>query len=167
MLSLPVIARYKCPKMKTPVSLAERRSIAQLVLSWKHTPYGHQGRLPGPDGLIDCAGIPVCAAKVKGFLFSDVRGYSRYPEPEKLQACLDEACVRIDLDDYGIGDILLWTIAGTPRHVGVVVPYPSSDGLGVVHAYQPRAGKGRVQYHALSHTWKKRIVGVWRFCKEA
>ena len=41
-----------------------RAEFIAAARSYLRTPYGHQGRMPGV--LLDCVGVPICAARQVG-----------------------------------------------------------------------------------------------------
>lgn len=53
-----------------------------------------------------------------------------------------------------LGDVLLFSIKGSPQHLGMATD------VGIIHAYQ---SVGRVAEHSFDKTWQRRLVGVFRW----
>jgi len=89
--------------------------------------------------------------------------YAREPQGQKLKAALDEFLEPICKENLQIGDVILFTLAKYPQHVGIVSSYPQG-GLGIIHALQ--ASKV-VCCHALNQKWLDRATGFYQFREDA
>lgn len=111
----------------------------------------HQGRTA--DGL-DCVGLLVRVAGDLGFTVEDETHYSHEPSAALLLAKLRAHCDEIPSPSYQPGDVVLMSIGGSPRHVGIV-----SD-RGLIHA---AALYRKVVEHEFSKEWRDRVVRAFRW----
>jgi cell wall-associated NlpC family hydrolase len=115
------------------------------------TPFQHQGRLPGIA--LDCAGLAVHVAS-EWHTPTEPRAYGRLPHEHQLEKWIDAQPYLTHAPKPQAGDVLLMRFVREPQHVAICA------GQTIIHSYQ-RAGK--VVEHNLDHTWRKRIVAVYRF----
>jgi cell wall-associated NlpC family hydrolase len=120
-------------------------------------PYRHQGR----GVAYDCAGVPAYVARQIGMEIEDVLGYGRLPVPKEMKAALDGHLVRVPSASMQVGDVVWIKFQADPQHLAIVGNYVHG-GFSLIHAYNG-SGLNRVVEHRLDETWRKRIVGVWRF----
>lgn len=100
-----------------------RAEFIATVRTYIGTPYAHQGRVPGPDGGMDCPAPLILAARAHGIVPPgfDVRDYPREPDGYTLKAFLDRYLAPIEFDDAQPGDVLLGRFnGGRPRHIGIL-----------------------------------------------
>lgn len=129
----------------------EGREIVETARQWLGTPFVHQGRVRGVG--VDCGGLLLGVARDLGMEVDEPPAYSMSPDPDIIQTMLDRYCVRVDFSDIQPGDILWFSFAGEPRHVGI-----ASD-IGVIHAW---AKPGCVVEHRLDEVWMHRLCAVYR-----
>lgn len=116
-------------------------------------PYYHTGR--DRNGL-DCLGLLVRVVQDLGLTTWDDRSYGQQIDTSYLRWRLKQFCEYLgaDPDLAEPGDVLLFTIKGSPQHLGMATD------RGVIHAYQ---SVGRVVEHSLDATWRRRLAGVFRW----
>ena len=117
-------------------------------------PFRHQGR--SPSGKVDCAGVICHVAERNGIPYADQRDYPRQPGGSRLESALDTqpSLVRVPKSQVLAGDVLLMRFDGEPQHLALYT------GENIIHAYETM---GKVVEHALTDTWNRRIVAVYRF----
>jgi NlpC/P60 family len=141
-----------------PTATVTREDIVREARACLGTPWRHQGRVPGPKGGLDCAGLLVYVAHALGLSAFDYTGYSRYPDGRRLRAILDAHLDRITLAELREGDILLMTEVRWPCHVAIVTTVePRWLILHSVAKYR------KVVEHTLDTTWEAKIRGAYRF----
>ncbi|HRF74157.1 MAG TPA: NlpC/P60 family protein [Accumulibacter sp.] len=121
------------------------------------TPFRHQGRQPGANGGIDCAGLVVHVAGALGCSYLDQEGYGTLPANGLLEAALDaQPCLErvFDIDAKQPGDVLLMRFTGEPQHLAILA------GETLIHAWE---APGLCCEHNIDATWLARIVRVYRF----
>lgn len=158
-----------------------KKLVQQEAMNWIGTKFHHQGRLKKRNnahlGGVDCIGLIVGVARklnLKSHKFDkdgnfmplyqfDQIDYAREPQGQKLKAALDEFLLPTTQENLEAGDVVLFTLAKYPQHVGIVGDHPQG-GLGIIHALQ--ASKA-VCWHALNDKWLGRSTGFYQFRKEA
>ena len=117
-------------------------------------PFRHQGR--SPSGKVDCAGVICHVAARSGIPYLDQTGYPRQPGGSRLENALDNqpSLSRVPISQMAAGDILLMRFDGEPQHLALYT------GENIIHAYETM---GKVVEHALTDTWRRRIVRAYRF----
>lgn len=121
--------------------------------TWLGTPFALHQRVKGKAGGVDCVGLIEEVGAALGLLARGRRDYSLWDTD-----LLDRLAERMDrIEGEGEpGDVLAFHVTGatTPRHVAIRTDY------GILHTYEL---VGRVVEHGLSHGWRSRIAGAWRF----
>lgn len=113
-----------------------RELIVSAARGLLGTPYRHQGRVPGPQGGIDCIGVPVLVAWLLGVkpLSWNVDGYRRVPDGYTLMRRIrQELADEVTWDAAGPGDVAVFDWGQYPHHVGILGSY-RSGGLSLIHA---------------------------------
>jgi hypothetical protein len=137
---------------------------------WLHTPFLHQGRKRASSdasGGVDCLGLLMGIAGELGLkdkrglplVASDQLEYSKFPDGGKLAQALGETLHEIPLDTLRPGDIGLFIWDASPRHLGMFMPYPAPEELGLLHAYAPARA---VIEHRLTPEWHARLYAAYR-----
>jgi NlpC/P60 family putative phage cell wall peptidase len=135
-----------------------REGIIAEARAWLGTRWHHQASRKGVG--CDCIGLIAGVARELGVpeaaqfqRDTRFRGYGRTPEPKMLRAAiaeyLDPAAEEIP------GDILLMRFDAEPQHFGFL---SSPDYM--IHAY---AQARKVVENRIDDTWRRRIVGAYRF----
>lgn len=113
-----------------------RAQVAAEALSWVGTPYLHMGLVKGPQGGVDCAMLNVGVFRD----FAGVVDPSYDPRPYPMQWHLHRGEERFlggvkqyskEVEEPGIGDIVLFRFGRTVSHAGIVV----ASGV-MIHAYR-------------------------------
>lgn len=149
--------------------ISEKEIVAQ-ARSWLGTKYHHQGRLkksPTTKGGVDCIGLVVGVVEELGIHNGqgkplsayDETGYSMYPDGRRLLAAIQAHMRMVAVDDVRPGDVALFKMFSDPQHVGLITDYPGG-GIGLIHC---NSSAGAVVEQPLSDTWKRMLVGVYRF----
>jgi cell wall-associated NlpC family hydrolase len=125
--------------------------LVQQARQYLGVPYYHCGR--DRHGL-DCLGLLLRVAHDLGLTEWDETGYSEQVDTARMRRKIEEFCDYVGAGgtDPEPGDVLLFSIKGSPQHLGLATDQ------GVIHAYQ---SAGRVTEHALDCTWKRRLVAVF------
>lgn len=129
--------------------MTTREELVAVARSWIGIPFRHQGR----NRLgVDCGGLLLAVAEEAGLSTVPPGTYSMSPDPTLIAQALTDNCDAVPLSSVQPGDILHFTFAGEPRHVGL-----ASD-VGVIHAW---AKPGKVVEHRLDEVWRKRLVAAY------
>jgi len=133
----------------------ERAAVVQCARSYLLTPWHHQGRVKGPKGGIDCAGLIICVAKELGIADVDFANYSAHAD-----GTLKFVCARymqsIPANHAQPGDVLVFAFEVEPHHLGIVAEYDGQPT--VIHSYaQARC----VVENAIDPTWRPMIRGAY------
>lgn len=131
--------------------------VVHEALTWRDTPFHHQGRLKGIG--VDCAGVITRVANALGVSDFDTTDYPRVPDSHTLKALCDE---HMDREAAGPdcaeraapGMVILIRFGRHPHHLAI------RTFLGIVHAYQ---FAGRVIETSYDFPWRRRTVGVYRY----
>lgn len=131
-----------------------RDTYIETLLSWKGTPFHHQGRVPGHG--LDCVGLPLCGAWAVGIPMKDNLEYGHEPSSKFLRNMITEVnqLVPCAVDDHQPGDLLLMRYSAEPTHVAV----ETHDGI--VHAYAPMR---MVVHMPWADSLKNLVVGRYRY----
>jgi NlpC/P60 family putative phage cell wall peptidase len=131
-----------------------REQIIQEARTFIGTPFHHQGRLKGIG--VDCVGLVALVGKTLSIFDYDSTDYSKFPDGKTLMNQVNKAFVPVDADKMQIGDIIVFWIVNprVPTHLGILTDH------GFIHTYETI---GKVVEHRLNDTWKKRIVGVYKY----
>ena len=123
------------------------------------TPYRLQGRLAGVG--LDCAGLPVVAARRAGLEVVEAADYGRRPDPALLLRCLEATGLKRlhGLHQALPGDLLVLRFEASPRHLAVV-SHVDGDQIRIVHAWLQ---KRKVVEHDLPAEWRPLLFSVYRF----
>lgn len=102
--------------------MATRAEIIAEAMSWKGTPWTHQGRLKHVG--VDCAGIVLGVGLACGCLpddgSADIKGYGRQPDPIKMKGALDALFIRVLKDGRRPGDIAWMRAVDHAQHLGIL-----------------------------------------------
>lgn len=129
-------------------------------------PFRHRGRTV--RGL-DCAGLVWRAYADLGCVLPDVERYGREPHRDGLMDAMRaafgapvwEGRSLIDRAVLRVGDVVVLRFEVHPHHIAIVTD-DRHHGLGLIHAYSPPGGGGRVLEHGLDARWQSLIVAVFR-----
>lgn len=95
-----------------------REMVVAEARTWIGVKWRHQGRTR--EG-VDCIGLPQQVGVSLGLLTYDYANYGPEPDPIELIKHLEAAgCYRIDPNDGGDGDLLLFHQGGTMCHYGIL-----------------------------------------------
>ncbi len=136
----------------------------QEAVSWKGTPFVHQGRAKGIGG--DCIACVIGPAKKYGYAekvgFKDIINYKRMPDANMMQKALLKYLDKVSiLKDALPADILHFYFYGKPQHVAILL-----EDHYIVHAdetVKKNYETGEVVVHRMEDWWWSRVVGVYRF----
>jgi cell wall-associated NlpC family hydrolase len=144
--------------MEKPMSA--RDTFLAAARSYIGTPYHHMGRAPGVG--LDCAGVPLCAARAAGLLPDDfdLPAYSRWPDGTLLAWC-DLHMERIERHQMAAGDVLALEVDKGAQHIGVLGNH-RFGGLSLIHAAGRVDGSGRVIETRLAFARNQRFVAAFR-----
>lgn len=115
-------------------------------------PFWHRGR--SRMG-IDCVGLPICAATDLGRAVVGDCAYQRDFDPNWLFRALRANCEQVAKDAAQPGDIMVFCIYGSPRHVGVYLGYNR-----MIHVYE---SVNRVCEHEMIEVWHRILHSVYRW----
>lgn len=132
--------------------MTTRTAVVEESRTWLGTPWKHQGRLKGAG--VDCAGLVVCVAKAVGIELADSFAYSHRPRFDSLKQACELRLTLIPISEARAGDVLLFTFATWPGHVGIL-----SDDSVLIHAYEPR---GKVVEHRMDKWWWSNVSGAYK-----
>jgi cell wall-associated NlpC family hydrolase len=141
-----------CPHCHQEFTAVTGADIARVARSYLGTPYVHLGR--SKRNGIDCLGLILCTAHDLGLTDWDDTAYTDQPDVEHLRECLERFCRPVE-GEMAAGDVLLFSIADSPQHLGFCVE-PGR----MIHAYQTPM---RVVDHAIDGKWRRRLVGTYRW----
>jgi NlpC/P60 family putative phage cell wall peptidase len=141
--------------------------IVAQARTWIGTSFHHQGRLKacaGDPGGCDCIGLVVGVMQELGIKLAaqDKTDYSALPDGRRLKEALDGHLKSVPRAFIRPGDILLFSFAENPQHVGIATNY-AAGGLGLIHCY---ASSKTVVEHYYSANWQRRLVAAYRFKKK-
>lgn len=142
---------------------ATRAGIVAAARSLLDTPYANHQRLAGPEGGVDCIGLPIMVAwltaiKPRSF---DVNGYTLQPDGSLLPlADLHLERTTQALMDDGDMVVVSWGDKAA-RHFGIVAPHSTYPGRkAIIHAYPKQH---RVVEHRLVFDHFMRFVAAYRY----
>jgi cell wall-associated NlpC family hydrolase len=128
--------------------------IVSIARTWLDVPFRHQGR--SRHG-VDCGGLLLMVATDAGLSVAAPTVYSMSPDPDMIADTLQTNCTRLQFRDQHPGDVLLFSFAGEPRHVGIASELAGHPA--VIHAW---AKPGKVVEHRIDDLWHKRLRAVYR-----
>ncbi len=148
--------------------MTDEHDIVSAARGWLGTRFHHQGRLKKTDahlGGVDCLGLLVGVAteldlrdaEGNALCLLDERDYPHYPDSRYLMTKFESIMQPIAAAAATPGDIALFTIDESPRHLAIISS--GSSGLQMIHAYAPARA---VVEHALDGWWWQRIKAVYR-----
>jgi len=125
-------------------------------MTWKSTPWSHQGRLKGVG--VDCAGIVLGVGLTCGCLphdgSADIRGYGRQPDPFKMKTALDRLFLRVPKDERKPADIAWMRAVDHAQHLGILTFRNT-----LIQAVNYR----NVEEAPIEDAIEKRIVAIYRY----
>ncbi len=141
-------------------------AIVEQARTYLGVPFRHRGRTP--RGL-DCAGLVVRSYADLGVVLPDVACYGREPHRDGLMDAMRaafgvpvwEGRSLIDRAVLRVGDVVVLRFEVHPHHIAIVTD-DRHHGLGLIHAYSPPGGGGRVVEHGLDARWQSQILAVFR-----
>lgn len=139
-----------------------RSAIVAAARALVDTPYGHQGRVPGLRGRIDCIGVPVVVAWATGAKPRawNVAGYRPIPDGHTMLRRLRAEMGReITRDAMQPGDLAVLDWGQFPHHVAIIGDY-YLGGLSMIHADNI---KRKVVEHRLVIDAPARFVTAFEF----
>lgn len=113
--------------------MTPRERLVESVRTWIGVKYRDKGR--DRHG-IDCIGLLMVAAKDVGLTEYDTVDYPRRPNPQDFLRGLKNHLVRIQKQDAGHGDIMVFAEPRHPCHIGILDVQPDGT-VYVIHAYAP------------------------------
>ena len=128
--------------------------LVAIARTWLGVPFRHQGRTR--QG-VDCGGLLLCVAADAGLDVIAPATYSLSPDPQMIADTLHANCSNIPISDINPGDVLLFSFAGEPRHVGIASELAGKPA--VIHAW---AKPGKVVEHRIDATWRARLRASYR-----
>lgn len=142
--------------MTTPPPLT-RANVIALARTFKGTPWRHQGRSIGPNGGLDCIGLPVKIADHFGLPYQDRRNYPRYVmDPWLLIEALTPFMRLLDHAEVQPGDMAVCRIRRDYAHVVL------RTDRGAIHVLDS-AGLGQVIESANWVRWAPRLICGFAF----
>ncbi len=130
-------------------------TVACQARTWLGTPFRHQGRVKWRG--CDCLGLLVGVAAELGLpqFRADEIEYGHYPDSKYLQKRLAE--VLEPVEEVQIGNIGLFSIDGSPQHLGFFGNY-AAGGFSLIHAHAPSR---RVVEHRFSAEWQEKLFKIF------
>lgn len=116
--------------------MIDRSVIVEAARALVNTPYGHQGRVPGLHGRVDCIGVPVLVAWAAGAKPRawNVTGYRPIPDGHTmLRRLRSEMGREVAYADMRPGDLAVIDWGQFPHHVAIIGDY-HLGGLSMIHA---------------------------------
>ncbi len=148
-----------------------RHALVEEARSWLGTKFHHQGRVKksiNSRGGCDCLGLVVKVSdslglrdKYGSFIKDlDESNYPRSPDGQCLLQKLSYHFQEIEQKNINVGDLLLFSFAKYPQHLGFVAErnYGAQKQLTIIHAY---SSSGYVCEHHLDNKWRRRIVSAY------
>lgn len=126
--------------------------VVAAARSFVGVPFVHMGR---SSRGCDCIGLVIAVADQLGLRRPEKLVYKELPDLLLFDAMRQYADM---VDDPSPGDLVRFTVAGRPQHVGILSNHPSGT-FGVIHAYMTAT---RVCEHVLDLKWRRRIQSFWR-----
>jgi cell wall-associated NlpC family hydrolase len=144
--------------------MTTRAEIVAAARSLIGTPYVNHQRVAGPNGGVDCVGLPIMVARICGIIAQDAdfNGYSLHPDGTMIPLLDASMGGRVAERDILPGDcvIVSWGDARA-HHFGIVAPHSVYQGrLSIIHAY-PKQKK--VCEHRLAFDDFMRFVAAYKF----
>lgn len=129
-----------------------RADVIAEALTWKGTPYVHQGRLKGRG--VDCLGLVAMVGKALGLTDYDRLDYGRLPNPRRMREELKAHLREISLTAARPGDVVHMSWGIDPMHLGILTP------AGIVHAYSLIPA---VVEHPVDAGWRAKMCFAYAF----
>jgi NlpC/P60 family putative phage cell wall peptidase len=145
--------------------MATRAQVVAEARAWIGTPCHHHAGLKGVG--TDCGGLVRGVGAALGLdpagwqeIEERFRGYPKRPVGGIVRAGLNLYADPIPVGIAQPGDILLmqFDLDNEPQHVGVLTDFNGRPGL--IHAY---IAARKVAEHGIDATWRRRIVGAYRY----
>lgn len=133
--------------------------IVTIARTWIGVPFRHQGRNRAG---VDCGGLLMAVAADAGLDVIAPATYSMSPDPQVVIDTLQTNCEHVPLNAVQPGDVLLFSFAGEPRHVGIASELDGQPA--VIHAWQK---PGKVVEHRIDSTWRARLRTAYRLKDQA
>ena len=145
-------------------------TILAVSRAWLGTKYHHQGRLKKSEnnkGGVDCFGLIIGIAKelniksITGDLLYkfDETNYSASLDNDRLEKFLDKHLIKVQNNNWQVGDILLFKIFKYPQHIAIFSKYQDKV-TEIIHCH---SSSEEVVEHTLSPVWQRMIAGIYRF----
>ena len=128
--------------------------LVAIARTWLDVPFRHQGRSRAG---VDCGGLLIMVAHDAGLNIIPPATYSLSPDPQMIADTLQANCIKVPFYDIDPGDVLLFSFAGEPRHVGIASELTGEPA--VIHAW---AKPGKVVEHRIDDLWHKRLRAAYR-----
>lgn len=144
--------------------MATRSAVIEEARGWVGTPYRHQAMLKGVGsdcvGLIRGAGVAVGAMPALDEEWAVFGGYSRTPNPRRMEEGMNKFLVPLGHTPPAPGDIvwLQWR-ADLPMHLAIIAEDKSGRHT-IIHSY---SHVGRVVEHGFTQEWIDRVHSYWRY----
>ena len=143
--------------------------IIHAARSWLGTRFQHQGRVKRSvqhHGGCDCLGLLLGVAEELDLRSRDgsrlaallIPAYGHAPDSHLLKAQLTHHLLEVSKEAVQSGDIGLFCIDGSARHLGIMAMY-DADSYGLIHAYAPAR---RVVEHRMDAGWWQSLDAVYR-----
>ena len=148
--------------------MRHKDKIIHEARSWIGTAFMHQGRMKksdGDSGACDCLGLILGVANACNIVsratrnplsMLDEKNYSSAIDDVHLKNTLKSHLIEKPVAEVTVGDVLLFTIAKTPRHLGILSSH--AEYLTLIHSYNTM-----VTEHIFDAKWRKRLSGVYAF----
>lgn len=134
--------------------MISRAAVLAEARTWEGTPYRDQGRMKGPDGGVDCVGLPLCVATALNIpqaaeILADpvINIYRKFPARLALLTKLQSICRQVPIGQAQPGDILCVMVGSRPQHILIL----DIDRY-VIHAWDG-PGDMRVLRHIAKPRW--------------
>ena len=129
--------------------MSTRADVVRVARSYLETPWHHMGRLPGVG--LDCAGVPVCAARELGLVAPDfdVPPYTPTPDGRAMLEWCNTYMTPVAREHMQPGDVVVLITDVYPQHLAILGDYVHG-GLSIIHAanaaHPPRVIETRLMW---------------------
>lgn len=142
-----------------------RELIQEEARTWVDTPYKHQHKAKGLG--VDCANLIIMVGtslevmEVTEEAFRPFKGYSRLPNPRRMDRAMNRFLRPAPADMAEPGDIALmcWDVEHkVPQHMAILAERKGRPML--IHA---DGNVGRVVEHGFAGIWPQLVASWWRY----